>query len=140
MRHPLRSSSAAPAERRWCVRHVPLSRRLATAVLAVAVSVVAAESNPIESCFLAIPFGNGNIASIQLTNADTRNQTATIERYSQGGKLLDAVTRVVQAGESTEDANRACPQPNRSLGGFEYCRMQKRSRSRRQLTRLRVPR
>jgi hypothetical protein len=84
------------------MRHVPLSRRLATIVVATAVSVFAAESNPIESCFLAIPFGNGNIASIQLTNGDTKNQTATVERYSQDGKLLDTVTRVVQAGESTE--------------------------------------
>ena len=84
------------------MRPVPLSRRLATVVVALAVSVLAAESNSIESCFLAIPFGSGNIASIQLTNSDTKNQTATIERYSQGGKLLDTVTRAVQAGESAE--------------------------------------
>ncbi len=84
------------------MRCVPLSCRLATLVAIAAVSVYAAESNRIESCFLAIPFGNSNIASIQLTNGDTKNQTATIERYSQGGKLLDSVTRVVQSGESTE--------------------------------------
>ncbi|MGA2371666.1 MAG: PEGA domain-containing protein [Candidatus Korobacteraceae bacterium] len=97
------------------MRHIPLSRRLAIVVVAIAVSVLAAESNPIESCFLAIPFGNGNIASIQLTNGDTKNQTATIERYSQGGKLLDTVTRVVQAGESTE-VRIDLPSPEPELG------------------------
>ena len=80
----------------------PLSCWLAAALTISTLSAFAAESNPIESCFLAIPFGNGNVASIQLSNGDSKKQTATIERYSESGKLLDSIIRIVPAGEKTE--------------------------------------
>ncbi len=60
-------------------------------------SRIAASS--ISSCsFLA----DGNTASIHLTNADKREQSVDIERYSATGRLIETVTKAVPAGGHTE--------------------------------------
>src|SRR5271166_626914 len=76
--------------------------KLTALVLATACTTFAADKNIQESCFLAIPFGNGSTASIQLSNRENKEQTASIERYSASGSLLDNVKKSVPVGGNTE--------------------------------------
>lgn len=76
--------------------------KLTAIVLATACATFAADKNIQESCFLAIPFGNGSTASIQLFNRENKEQTVSIERYSASGSLLDNVKKSVPVGGNTE--------------------------------------
>ena len=70
--------------------------------LALSFAASAIDKNTRESCFLAIPFANGNTASIQLSNAEKKEQSADIERYSANGHLLETVTKSVPGGGHVE--------------------------------------
>ena len=79
-------------------------RRLAVclAALVVASAGFATDKNAQESCYLAIPFDNGNTASIQLANKTHEEQTISVERYSSSGNLLDNIKKAVPANGKLE--------------------------------------
>src|ERR1035437_6306518 len=76
--------------------------KLMTLILALSFAASAIDKNNRESCFLAIPFANGNTASIQLSNAEKKEQCVDIERYSADGRLLETITKAVPAGGHIE--------------------------------------
>lgn len=92
--------------------------KLAVFVLAVTCSVFAADNQKHERCFLAIPFADGNTASIQLSNAGKAEQTIDIERYSSNGRLLERTTRTVPQVR-TLSLGWICPRQALNLAGFE---------------------
>ena len=76
--------------------------KLMTLILALSFAASAIDKNNRESCFLAIPFANGNTASIQLSSAENKEQNIDIERYSADGRLLETITKAVPAGGHIE--------------------------------------
>lgn len=76
--------------------------KLTALILALASTAFAVDKNTHESCFLAIPFANGNTASIQLSNTEKKQQSVDIERYSANGRLLETVTKAMLVGGHTE--------------------------------------
>jgi hypothetical protein len=63
---------------------------------------IAADKSVNESCFLALQFVDGNVASIQLSNTENKQRDVNIERYSSDGRLLENVTKTLPANGNTE--------------------------------------
>src|SRR5450759_2496887 len=98
---------------RGAARYLSVHPKLTALVLATACAAFAVDKNIQERCFLAIPFANGNTASIQLSNGENKEQTVSIERYSASGSLLDNVKKSVPVGGNTEvrmDLSSASPE------------------------------
>ena len=76
--------------------------KLTALILALASIAVAIDKNSQESCFLAIPFADGNTASIQLSNSEKTEQRVDIERYSATGRRLETIAKAVPVGGHTE--------------------------------------
>jgi len=76
--------------------------KLTAFALALTSTAFAADQRSHESCFLAIPFADGNTASIQLSNLEKTEQSVDIERYSSSGRLVESITKAVATGGHTE--------------------------------------
>ncbi len=81
--------------------------------VALSTCLVAADKGVNESCFLALHFADGNVASIQLSNGEDKQRNVTIERYSSDGRLLENVAKTLPASGKTEvrlDLSSAAPE------------------------------